>query len=298
MPPRPIRPAVYAAALALSVLPALSGPAAHAAEGEWSAAPVSAGGGRPYFYLEGAPGSVLEDRLSLTNPTGRPLTLRLRGTAATGTGTGTGAWITPAAAEVRIPPRTRAEVPFTVTVPVGAPPGGHTAALVASGGGRQARVPVRVRVAGPVLAALTVEDVTLDRGNSLIRYALVNRGNTTLAPSLAVRADGLWGRRLRRPARPLPVALPPGGRAELTEPWHPPALDRVEVRLTVTAPGAARGEATATAAFVPWGPVAGAGCAAAGAGAALWIRRRRRQGADAPQEARPANELATTGAAS
>ncbi|MEU1077619.1 MULTISPECIES: hypothetical protein [unclassified Streptomyces] len=296
MPPRPFRPAVLAAALALS---APTVPAAHAAEAAWSAAPAPGGGGRAYFYLEGAPGSVLEDRLALTNPTGRPLTLRLRGTATgTATATSTGAWITPAAAEVRIPPRTRAEVPFAVTVPVGAPPGGRTAALVASGGGRQERVPVRVRVAGPALAALTVEDVRLDRRRSLIHYALVNRGNTVLAPSLAVRVGGLFGQRLRRPARPLPVELPPGGRVELTEPWHPPALDRVEVRLTVTAPGAARAEATASAAYVPWGPAAGAGCAVAGGGVALWLRRGRGRVPDGPGAARPADEPVTTGVAS
>ncbi|GAA0625111.1 hypothetical protein [Streptomyces crystallinus] len=302
MPPRPIRLAGLAAALALT---ALSTPAARAAEGEWTAAPASGGEGRPSFYLEGAPGSVLEDRLSLTNPTARPLTLRLRGAGACATATGAFAvcpgadpWFALASAEVRIPARTRAEVPFAVTVPAGAPPGDHPAALVASGGGREVGVRVRVRVAGPVLPALTVEDVRVDKGRSLIRYALVNRGNTTLAPSLAVRARGLLGQRLRRPARALAVELPPGRRVELTEPWRAPALDRVEVRLTATAPGAARSEATASAAFVPWGPVAGVGCAAAGAGVALWVRARRRPGPGGPEESEPAAEPATTGAAS
>ncbi|MFC0847957.1 hypothetical protein ACFH04_30225 [Streptomyces noboritoensis] len=310
MPPRPIRLAVLAAALALT---ALSASAAHAADGEWTAAPASGGGsrpsgdGRPYFYLEGAPGSVLEDRLSLTNPTARPLTLRLRGAAAYNTATGAFAvrpgadpWLALASAEVRIPPRTRADVPFAVTVPAGAAPGDHPAALVASGGGREVGVRVQVRVAGPVLPALTVEDVRVDKDRSLIRYALVNRGNTTLSPSLAVYADGLFGQPLRRPARPLPVELLPGQRVELTEPWRsPPALDRVEVRLTATAAGAARSEATASAVFVPWGPVAGAGCVAAGAGAALWIgRRRRRTDPDGPEVAEPVSEWEMTGAAS
>ncbi|OAR26536.1 hypothetical protein A8W25_11630 [Streptomyces sp. ERV7] len=309
MPPRPLRLAVFAAALALT---ALSAPAARAAEGEWSAAPASGGGsrpsgdGRPYFYLEGAPGSVLEDRLSLTNPTGRPLTLRLRGAGAYNTPTGAFAvrpgadpWLALASGEVRIPARTRAEVPFAVTVPAGAAPGDHPAALVASGGGREAGVRVQVRVAGPVLPALTVEDVRLDKSRSLIRYALVNRGNTTLAPRLAVRADGFFGQRLRRPARALPVELLPGRRVELTEPWRPPALDRVEVRLTAAADGAAPSEASASAVSVPWGPVAGAGCVAAGAGAALWLRRRRRRaGPGEPEEPEPVSESATTGAAS
>lgn len=286
MPPHPIRLAALAAALALL---ALDAPAARAADAPWSAAPAPGGGtrptgdGRPYFYLEGAPGSVLEDKVALTNPTGRPLTLRLRGAAAENTATGAvtvrpdaDPWIALAAAEVSVPPRTRADVPFSVTVPAGAQPGDHPAALVASGGGREARVGLRVRVGGPTLAALTVEDVHVDEGRSLIRYALVNRGNTTLAPSLAVRADGIVGHPLRRPARPLALELLPGRRVELTEPWpHPPALDRVEVRLTVTAAGGARGEASASAVFVPWAPVAGLACVLAG-GAAWWGIRRRR----------------------
>lgn len=58
---------------------------------------------------------------------------------------------------------------------------------------------------GPTLSALTVEDVSVSgRGRTAaIRYTLVNRGNTVLAPRLAVRADGLFGPVLRRAARTL-----------------------------------------------------------------------------------------------
>ncbi|OPG05316.1 hypothetical protein B1R27_21550, partial [Streptomyces sp. GKU 895] len=76
-----------------------------------------------------------------------------------------------------------------------------------------------------------------------ITYELVNRGTTSLAPRLAVHADGLLGPLLDRAPRPLPVTLAPGSRTELSEPWDGPALDSVEVRLTVTAAGGARDEA-------------------------------------------------------
>ncbi|MFD3517072.1 hypothetical protein [Streptomyces sp. NPDC058657] len=255
-------------------------PAATAAE-PWTAGPVSGGssrparGERPCFYLQGPPGTVFTDKLSVTNPGREPRTVDLRAEDAEG------AWIALATARVKVPPRTRADVPFTVTVPAGARPGDHPGAIVASApDGRQQRTAVRLRVSGPTLAALSVEDVRI--GADGVRYALVNRGNTTLAPRVAVHAQGLFGELLDRRPHPAPE-LAPGRRVEVTEPWADgvaPALDRAEARLTVTAGGGIREEATATAHFVPRGPVLGGGAVLllAGAGGALWTVRRRRGG--------------------
>ncbi|MFD7183548.1 hypothetical protein ACFV90_26480 [Streptomyces sp. NPDC059904] len=258
----------------------------------WSVSPSAGGGtrpaqdGRPYFYAEGVPGTVLQDKVAVTNPGGRPLTVRLRGADADNTGTGalslrarstdTGAWIAFARREVKIPARTRAEVPFTVTVPADATPGDHPGAVVVSANGRDSGVSVHLRVSGPTLSALTVERVRVTGGR--ISYDLVNRGNTVLTPRLAVRADGVLGRALDRRPRTLPVELLPGRRVTLSEPWkNTPALDSVRVRLTVTAGGGAHDEATATKRFVPWAAVAGT-CAVilAAGGAAFWCVRRRR----------------------
>jgi hypothetical protein len=74
----------------------------------------------------------------------------------------------------------RAEVPLALTVPPDAVPGDAAGEIVAVGGGEEVRVPVRVRIGGPKLAALTVEDVEISGGT--IRYALVNRGNAMLEP--------------------------------------------------------------------------------------------------------------------
>ncbi|MFD7666554.1 hypothetical protein [Streptomyces sp. NPDC059788] len=280
------------AAYAASPVPAAPGPDG----GRWTAAPAPGGGARPsaqdrpYFYLEGPPGAVLDDRLSLTNPGAAPVTLRLHGGPTRSSG-----WLSTAAREVRVPPRTRADVPFTVTVPKDAAPGDHPAALVAEGGGRTAGVRVHLRVTGPALAALSVEDVAVERRGSaaVIRYVLVNRGNTTLAPRLAVRADGLFGPALRRAARALPVTLPPGRRVPLTEPWpDPPALDSVDVRLTVTAAGGAQGAAGATYTAVPW---AAAALPPVGllAGAAVWRVRRRGRVAEPRRGAAPTDAART-----
>ncbi|WP_432145545.1 hypothetical protein [Streptomyces sp. bgisy084] len=282
----------------------------------WSAAPAPADGAapsaqdRPYFYLAGAPGTVMNDRLSLRNPGGRAVTVALRGS---------GGWLAFAAKEVTVPPRTRATVPFTVTVPPDAVPGDRSAELVATtdGTGRGAAgrdaVPVHLRVTGPVLAALTVENVSVRGrgGAAVIRYTLVNRGNTVLTPRVAVRADGLFGPVLRRAARTLPDRLAPGQSADLTETWDgPPGLDAVQVRLTATADGGAHGSATAAYTALPWGVVAGPAVLLAGAGGLVVVRRRRRTkgtgggpvrgaaGAARPSEgevADPAAELASTG---
>ncbi|MFH8490446.1 hypothetical protein [Streptomyces longisporoflavus] len=267
--------------------------------GAWSVAPSAGGGtrpakdGRPYFYVEGTPGSVLEDTVTITNPGPKPRTVELSGADADNTRGGafslergrptdTGSWITFARRTVKVPPRTRAEVPFSVSIPEGAVPGDHPGAIVAREGGRDAGVRVHLRVSGPTLSALTVERVRAERGR--ISYDVVNRGNTVLTPRVEVHAEGLFGPLLDRAPRKLPVELLPGRRITLTEPWTgAPALDSVDVTLTVTASGGARAEGTASARFVPWGAVAGAGAGVLGlAAAGVWFVRRRGEPGDPP----------------
>ncbi|MFE5536825.1 hypothetical protein [Streptomyces sp. NPDC056492] len=298
--------------------------AAHADEPGWTAGPAAGGAGpaRPYFYLAGPAGTVLEDRLALTNTSDREHTVTLRGADAYNTADGAlavspavpspgdgrataapgaGSWISfGPAGTVRIPPRTRAVVPFTVTLPPASPPGDHPAAVIASEDGREAGVRIHLRVGGPTLAALTVEDVSV-RGKgarAVVAYTLVNRGNVALVPELALRAEGLFGEVPGRTARTLPVELLPGQRVSLTEPWPgAPVLDDVDLTLTVTAPGAAPATAGASAWFVPWGIAAriGAGLLALGGvglAALLLVRKRRRGGPPAEEEPVPAGKRA------
>ncbi|MFG2574361.1 hypothetical protein [Streptomyces sp. NPDC048481] len=247
--------------------PALPAGAPNAGPDGWSAAP--AGGGRPSFYAEGAPGAALRDTVAVTNRGTRPLAVRL-GAA------GPGLRVAFAETALDVPARTRAEVPFTVTVAADARPGDRTGRIVVRDfAGREREVRLLVRVGGPRLAALTVEHVAVRGGR--IAYELVNRGTTVLVPRLAVHADGVLGVVLDRGPRPLPVRLPPGRRLALSEPWpDPPALDAVTVRLTVTAPGAARATGRASARFVSPGAAAGvAGGALSAVAAAAALRRRR-----------------------
>lgn len=274
----------------------------------WTAGPATArpGSARPYFYLAGPAGTVLEDRLTLDNPGDREHTVTLRGADAYNTpdgalavrpatpgASGAGSWISfGGSATVKLPPRTRAVVPFTVTVPPAAPPGDHPAAVLAAGAGREAGVRIHLRVGGPAVAALTVEDVSV-RGHgaaTVVDYTLVNRGNVALAPELALTPDGTLRDLPARPARALPVELLPGRRARLSEPWPgAPALDRVALTLTATAPGATPATATAAAWLAPGGTAGlAAGTLLALGGTALaallLVRARRTRREEAPGE--------------
>ncbi|MGW2700595.1 COG1470 family protein [Streptomyces sp. NPDC001340] len=269
--------------LALFLLP-VSAPHAQAAPA-WSLAPV--GAGRPSFYAEGAPGTVLQDTVSVTNRGQKPLTVQLRGT---------GVRIAFARTGLRVPARTRAEVPFTVTVPTGAAPGDRSGTVTArDADGRTAAVALRLRVGGPALSALTVEHVAVH--GDRITYELVNRGTTTLVPKLAVHADGLFGPVLDRPARTLPVQLPPASRRTLSEPWPGrPALDDVDVRLTVTAAGGAHDTTHTSARFVPWGAVTGVLGAVGAAAVLVAVRRGRRRRSTAEDDEHADMDMELTGA--
>ncbi|MGY4391546.1 hypothetical protein [Streptomyces virginiae] len=301
-----LRRAAVVLLLAAATLYAAPARPAAADEPGWTAEPATGAAAtavRPYFYLAGAPGTVLEDRLALANTTDRERTITLRGADAYNTAdgafavrpatpgagaaaaAGAGSWISfGTATTVKVPPRTRAVVPFTLTVPPASPPGDHPAAVIATEGGHEVGVRVHLRVGGPTLAALTVEDVAV-RGRgaaAVIAYTLVNRGNVALTPELRIRAEALVGEPADPPrGRTPPVELLPGQRVELTEPWPgAPVFDRVRVTLTVTAPGGARAVATGTRWLVPWGLAGWTGGGLLGLGAttaaALYLVRGRR----------------------
>ncbi|MEU1821726.1 hypothetical protein ABZ502_04615 [Streptomyces abikoensis] len=266
--------------------PAPQGPAG--SPPSWTAAPAPGGGKAPTaedrssFYLEGAPGAVLEDKLTVVNRGDRRLAVELSGSTP---------WISLAARRVTVPPRTRADVPLTVTVPAGTALGDRSAVVTASGDGRRVPVPMAVRVAGTALAALSVEHVRVSgRGrDAVIHYALVNRGNITLAPRLTIRAEGLFGQVLRRQAAGAPTALAPGESVRLAERWpEAPRLDRVRVRVTATTPDGTGAAAYGSYTPLPWLRPAFAGAAGlvAALGVVRGVRRRRaaRSRTDHPEE--------------
>ncbi|SED40896.1 WxL protein peptidoglycan domain-containing protein [Streptomyces sp. TLI_105] len=304
--------------LLLSTLLVLLGlaPGARAAEnGEWAVYPAASRlGGRPYFYLSADPGTTLTDRVTVANKTSAPLTFRLYGADAYNTDrdggfavrtrqekqTGAGAWIRPERTRITVPARSAVTVPYTLTVPADADPGDHPGALVAlderiaRGGkgsvavGVQRAVGARVylRVNGPTVPALAVEDVTLDQdrplvpgtrtSSALVSYTLHNRGNVTLNPKVVLKARGLFGRTLLdRDLAKVPAELLPRQKIRLTERWTgSPQLDWGDVTLTATAKDV---EETGTVSFLalPW--LAAAVLVVGGAAGLHGLRIRRRR---------------------
>lgn len=284
---RPVRllpPVLVALLLCASAVPA----AAAADDRPWSAAPAPAGTEAPgpddraSFYLEGAPGTVFTDKLSVVNPADRERSFTLRGA---------GPWISLARQQVRVPARTRANVPLRVTVPGDAEPGDHPGAVVVSAEGREVRVRLALRVSGaPALPALAVENVRVSGagagGGAVIRYALVNRGNRALTPRLALRADGVFGTVLRRAVADPPGELAPGRVVRRVERWpDAPRLDSVTVRVTAVAEGGVRAGGSGAYTPVRWvGPVGGGVVLVLAGGAVVLVRRfgqRRGAGGDA-----------------
>ncbi|GGX76860.1 COG1470 family protein [Streptomyces hiroshimensis] len=283
---RPVRLLVPVLVPVLLCVAATPAPAALAGDDRpWSAAPAPAGTEAPgpddraSFYLEGAPGTAFTDKLSVVNPADHERSFALRGD---------GSWIALARRQVRVPARTRANVPFTVTVPGDAEPGDHPGAVVVSGEEGRERREVRVRLAlrvsgGPALPALAVENVRVSSAGSrgaVIRYALVNRGNRALAPRLALRADGIFGTVLRRTVADAPAELLPGRAVRRVERWpDAPRLDSVTVRVTATAAGGVRASGSGSYTPVRWVLPVGGGVVLALVGGVVLLVRRWRCGA-------------------
>ncbi|MEW2414994.1 DUF916 domain-containing protein [Streptomyces sp. NPDC046866] len=311
--------------LLVAALLAPAAPAAAADNGTWAVFPTPAAGAamtdRAYFFHQGAAGSTVTDSVTILNSSDRELAFRVFATDAVNTPAGgafallpverkpvgVGAWTAlgpQAASTVTVPPKGRADIPFTVRVPADAAPGDHVGGIVALntavegirqegkvqvGVKRQVGARLYVRVPGPLAPGLSVEDVEVSRSTPLlpwigtaratVTYALVNRGNVVLEPKTGVRAEGLFGRTvLDRPAREKKVVLLPGQRIELTEPWpDAPQLDRVTVRVSATATAYPDLAAQSETAFlaVPWPAVGALLLLAAAALAALALRRRR-----------------------
>ncbi|MCH5675924.1 WxL protein peptidoglycan domain-containing protein [Streptomyces gilvus] len=312
-------------------LAALATPAHAADNGSWSVYPVSSKiAARPYFYLSADPGTSLSDKVVVANKTAAPLTFRLYAADAYNTARdggfavrtvhekqrGVGAWARPARSRITVPAHGEVTVPFTLRVPEGAEPGDHPGALVAlderidKGSGplalgvqRAVAARVYLRVGGPTVPAISVENVHIGHSQPLvpgfgtststISYTLHNTGNVTLDPKVELRAKGLFGRTLlSRDLSRIPSELLPGQRVHLTEPWRgAPQLDWGDITLTASAQDT-RESASASFFAVPWIATAVL-LAVLAVGGVLFVRTRRtRVVGQGP--ARPARSPAAT----
>ncbi|WP_042375326.1 COG1470 family protein [Streptacidiphilus neutrinimicus] len=257
---RPLRALLAVAGLLLAVLPAATASAAD--NGSWAVFPTPPAGtatpgpgDRQYFYLESAPGRTLSDHVSVVNLTTQPKSFRLYAADAYNTPrdggfalrtegqrmTGVGAWAKPNVTSLTVPPRTRADIPFSLTIPTTAEPGDHPGAIVAietdveattqQGGlavGIERAVGARIylHVTGHAVPALSVDAVSVQHSAPLVpgfganrgtlHYTLTNHGNVTLHPSVEVSETGWFGSVYHRPPTGSGIELLPGQSVQLT----------------------------------------------------------------------------------
>ncbi|MEV4416538.1 DUF916 domain-containing protein [Catellatospora sp. NPDC049609] len=296
-----------AVALAAALLAGLApAPAQAAGNGRWAVTPTPPATPGPtprqYFFLESPPGQTVIDSVRVANLTDKPMTLRLYGadafnTSADGgfglrqesqTQQGIGAWTRVGLADVVVPAKRQADIPFTITVPANATPGDHVGGVVAAeaapsgqldGGGLTVGVThavaarVYLRVSGPTVPGLAVADLTADRGQ--LTYDLANTGNTHLVPDVAVTVSGLFGHSVAATGPAARLDLVPGARTRLRAAlggvWP---VDAVTTTVTVTAEGGVRATSTTTTLVGVWPALAV--LATLLAAAAYLLRRRHR----------------------
>ncbi|MEU0526014.1 hypothetical protein [Streptomyces niveus] len=275
---------------------------------------------RSDFSYSVTPGAAVRDHIAVLNHSARPLTLKVYASDAFNTADGgfdllaegvrskdAGSWIRTARSRVVIPARSRAVVPFTLTVPAGVAPGDHAAGVVASlassrsdGKGDRVAVEQRVgarvhiRVAGELKPGLAVQDVRatyhgtanpFGTGSATVTYTVRNTGNIRLGARGTVRFANSVSGPLRAPGVETVKGLLPGNSVRVTATVRglfPAVRSTATVNLDAIPVGGdidpALPSATGSAGFwtVPWALLALL-VLAAGLTVALVRRRRRRR---------------------
>lgn len=208
----------------------------------WGVRPTDAeqGSGRPNFNYEVAVGSTLADSLTVTNYGDEALALDVYAADGFLTPDGSldilpsgeasselGSWIALDGDAVTLAVGESAEIPFELTVPADIQPGDYAAGIVAAmrvesetGVVTERRLGSRVlvRVAGDLVPAVTVSDVTIDHESTLnplaagaatVTFTIRNTGNTRIDPDATVTVSGPFGvAPLRVGAGDVPELLP------------------------------------------------------------------------------------------
>ena len=260
----------------------------------WGVQPAGPGGNadRRYFVYTLPPGARLTDTVAVSNVSPDPLALAIYPADAYNTSkegafaarnaedpkAGVGGWVQLPVQGQTIPPNTRAEIPFVLTVPADAEPGDHGGALLAAnfgleqGGGtgdlnvnlrRRVGARIYVRVQGPLDPALAVTRLTVDahkpiapyitgKGAVDVDYTVKNTGNVRLVPKAHVELDAPFGFTVRSSkAETLPELLPGGSVDRHVKLDALPPLGRLSARVIVTS-GKTHTSSSRTIWAFPW----------------------------------------------
>ncbi len=280
--------------LGLGVVP--THPAYAGDNGAWSVEPTppeqATSTPRDYFVFEGNPGSVIQDKVRITNFTKAPITFKLYGADAYNTAVDgffalksldepqvdVGAWASLPVTEVTVAAQTQTDAPITITIPKNATPGDHVGGIVALNAaiestqqngdieiGVQRAVGARIylRVSGPTRAGLAVSDVSFshDRGvlpwsgagKGAVTYTVENTGNLRQTPDLALALTGLFGRGVDTASPEGKVDLLPGQKVTLTQQVEGIGhLNHLTAKVTVTTSEGAAHSADTSAWLIPW----------------------------------------------
>jgi WxL Interacting Protein, peptidoglycan binding domain len=260
----------------LDCQPALDDPSVEQVH-SWSLAPGGSSdpaqaGNRVDLAYDAVPGTTIDDAVTLYNYSNVTLNFRVYATDAFNNDAGefdilpgseeptdVGSWVALAQENITVVPCSQATIPLTITIPVDASPGDHAGAVVASsetsgsnGEGQAVTVDRRtgtrmfVRVAGPVVAALAIEDVTTDYrpsanpfdGTAKVSYRIVNRGNVRQGGIHSVTVSGPLGLFEKRSAPSELAELLPGQSLSVTtELDGVPALGWVSTRVDLEPDG-------------------------------------------------------------
>jgi len=218
----------------------------------WGIAPSGVNGpdGRVAFEYKLDPGAELTDYAGVFNFSDSPVTVAVYASDAFTTDQGgfdllpagqaprdVGSWVAIDAATVVIPPRSRVDVPFRLSVPANATPGDHAGGIVVSvsvsdpGAGQRVTVDRRVgarlhlRVSGELAPAWRVQEMAatyqgtinpVRSGAVTTTFVVHNTGNVRLLSNPAVEVSGPFGLGRRTAGGGPPQEILPGEQVRTT----------------------------------------------------------------------------------
>ena len=198
----------------------------------WALAPAGSAdpnqpGNRQELSYQGAPGTTIDDAVTLSNLGNVPLEFNVYATDAfndpdggfdlldgAAAPTDVGTWVALEQNKFTVPPQTELTVPMRITIPPDARPGDHVGAILASSPapGRAPNgqiIPIDrrtgprlfIRVAGPLQSELAVQGLSSSYepalnplgGSGHVHFHVANRGNVRTSGSYTIKVGGPFG---------------------------------------------------------------------------------------------------------